>query len=213
MILYAINGSPRKKWNDDQLLDSMVCGVKAVCKDIEVRKINLYDYTFKGCISCFACKLVGAEPVCAQKDKIGEVLREIKESDGLILASPIYFKNVSGAMRCFMERLVFPGKFEKEVKLATIFTMNETNDIYQMHTKSEIDTFVSSVASTLRTTEYSRTLAFDTLMRKDEEKYKQSHFDHKKKSERHLKEWPGMLEQAYTKGKEFGSLLNRTKTI
>ena len=130
MILYAINGSPRKKWNDDQLLDSMICGVKEVCKDVEVRKINLYDYTFKGCISCFACKLVGAEPVCAQKDKIGEILREIKESDGLILASPIYFKNVSGAMRCFMERLVFPGKFEKEVKLATIFTMNETNDVW-----------------------------------------------------------------------------------
>ena len=57
MKFYAIQGSPRKNWNDDQLLDSFIEGIHSKMPDAEVEKIYVYDYGFKGCRSCFGCKL------------------------------------------------------------------------------------------------------------------------------------------------------------
>jgi multimeric flavodoxin WrbA len=57
MKIIALNGSPRKGWNPDCLLLSWVDGVKSVCNDADIEVVNLYDLTFTGCRSCFACKL------------------------------------------------------------------------------------------------------------------------------------------------------------
>ena len=45
---------------------------------------------------------------CAVQDDLAPILKKIEEVDILILASPIYFGTVTGAMRSFMERLLFP---------------------------------------------------------------------------------------------------------
>lgn len=50
-----INGSPRKNWNTAQMLDSDMKG--AADAGLEVERINLFDYEFTGCKSCFACKI------------------------------------------------------------------------------------------------------------------------------------------------------------
>ena len=57
MKIIAINGSPRKGWNSDRPLLSWVDGIKSVCNDADIEVVNLYDLTFTGCRSCFACKL------------------------------------------------------------------------------------------------------------------------------------------------------------
>ena len=54
MKVMAINGSPRKEWNTATLLGKALEGAES--KGAESELIHLYDYTFKGCISCFACK-------------------------------------------------------------------------------------------------------------------------------------------------------------
>ena len=71
--------------------------------------INLYDIQFKGCTSCFTCKLKGnTVSKCAMKDNLAPVLQKIYECDVLVLGSPVYFSSVTGEMRSFMERLLFP---------------------------------------------------------------------------------------------------------
>lgn len=54
MKVIALNGSPRKKWNTATLLKHALDG--AASKGAETELIHLYDYNYKGCISCFACK-------------------------------------------------------------------------------------------------------------------------------------------------------------
>jgi multimeric flavodoxin WrbA len=61
MKIYALNASPRKGWNSDEMLASFINGVKEVNPDIEVEKVNIYDLDFKGCRSCFACQLKSTE--------------------------------------------------------------------------------------------------------------------------------------------------------
>ena len=76
----------------------------------ETELVHLYDLTFKGCTSCFACKLKGGRSYgkCAMVDGLTPVLDMLATTDALFLGSPIYFGTVTGEMRSFMERLLFP---------------------------------------------------------------------------------------------------------
>lgn len=55
MKLIAINGSPRKDKNTAALLNKALEG--AASQGAATELIHLYDQDYKGCISCFACKL------------------------------------------------------------------------------------------------------------------------------------------------------------
>lgn len=131
MKVIAVNGSPRKKWNTHILLEKCLDGAKK--NGAETELINLYDINFKGCTSCFACKRKGVTiDKCAMKDDLEPVLQKICECDALVLGSPIYFSSITGEMRSFCERLLFPyssyeGKpssFGKKINTAFIYTMN-----------------------------------------------------------------------------------------
>lgn len=133
MKIIGVNGGPRKKWNTATLLRKALEG--AASQGSEIQLVHLYDLDFKGCISCFACKTKGGKSYgrCAVKDGISAVLRGVEEADALILGSPIYYGTVSGEMRSFMERLLFPymtytdpmgSLFPRKIKTAFIYTMN-----------------------------------------------------------------------------------------
>lgn len=59
MNLIAINGSPRKHWNTGMLLEKGLEG--GASKGAATTLVHLYDLNFKGCTSCFACKLKNGE--------------------------------------------------------------------------------------------------------------------------------------------------------
>ena len=131
MRIIAINGSPRKKWNTYILLEKCLDGAKEAGAETEL--VNLYDMDYKGCTSCFVCKKKGVTVTkCAMKDNLAPVLERICECDALVLGSPIYFASMTGEMRSFWERLLFPyssyeGKpssFPKSINTAFIYTMN-----------------------------------------------------------------------------------------
>lgn len=131
MKFIGINGSPRKGWNTSTLVSQALEGAKSEGADIEI--IDLYDLNYKGCTSCFACKRKGvAVKSCVANDELKPVLEKIRDCDGLILGSPIYFGNITGEMQSFLERLMFPyfsyeGKessFLKDICTAFIYTMN-----------------------------------------------------------------------------------------
>lgn len=133
MNVIAVNGSPRKAWNTGTMLQSALEGAESV--GARTKMVHLYDLTYQGCTSCFSCKKKGntCDGLCAMEDDLRDVLAEILESDVLLLGSPIYFGDVTGEMRSFLERLLFPnitydefGKslFPGKVSCGLIFTMN-----------------------------------------------------------------------------------------
>ncbi len=135
MKMIAINGSPRKDGNTAVMLENALRGARE--NGADTRLIHLYDLDFKGCISCFACKRKGNRclGVCAVNDDLKEVLKDIMASDALILGAPIYFGDVTGEMRSFLERLLFPNLtynthtgsrsvFPRKIATAFIYTMN-----------------------------------------------------------------------------------------
>lgn len=106
--IIAINGSPRKDMNTSQLIDEALEGARQA--GAEVERIDLYDLKFKGCVSCLNCKLKRARTfgLCAHRDALRPILERCLQADALIFGTPIYYGNVNGVMRSFLERLMFP---------------------------------------------------------------------------------------------------------
>ena len=103
-----INGGPRKNWTTVKMMEQTMKGAADAGAEIEL--IHLYDYNFKGCISCFACKLKNSKcnGVCAIRDELRPVLEKAHDADILVMGSPVYFSYPTGVLRSFMERLMFP---------------------------------------------------------------------------------------------------------
>jgi len=138
MKVIAINGSPRKKWNTATLLNKSLEG--ALTQGAETEFVHLYDVTFRGCISCFACKTINGPSYgrCIVKDGLTPILQKIENTDVLILGSPIYFGTVTGEMKSFMERLFFPymtytdppgSIFPRKIRTGFIYTLGATEEL------------------------------------------------------------------------------------
>lgn len=208
MKVLAFNGSPRKKWNTAMLLQNALDG--AASKGAETELIHLYDLDFKGCTSCFACKLKGGKSYgkCAMKDGLTPVLEKIPEADALILGSPIYFGTVTGEMRCFMERLLFPylaytnppsSLFKGKIRSAFIYTMNVSEQQmkeyhYTIHTGLN-----ESVLN--RTFGHAESLfSFETLQFEDYDKVVFNYFDPEERKERRRSVFPQDCKRAFDLG-------------
>ena len=211
MRVTAINGSPRKKWNTATLLEKALEG--AASRGAETELIHLYDLNFKGCISCFACKTKGGKSYgrCAVKDDLEPVFRNIEKADAIILGSPIYFGSVSGEMRSFMERLLFPyltytdpprSLFPGKVKTGFIYTMNTTEE--QMTERGYVQHFMlheTVLRMIFGASEYM--CSFDTCQFDDYSKVVSERFDPEKKAQRRKEIFPKDCEKAFGMGARF----------
>lgn len=206
MEVIAINGSPRKNWNTAQLLRQALKGAESAGAETEL--VNLYDLNYRGCISCFGCKRKGAAPCkCYMKDDLTPVLEKVHHAQALLLGSPIYFGDITGQMRCFLERLCFPamtyddyGKqlYNGSINAAFFFTMNVDGGFAQTYQP----VFESNTGLLKRfggRTEYY--LATDTLQFEDYSKFQAGQFDESAKRRRHEEQFPRDLENAFEIGK------------
>ena len=214
MKFFAVNGSPRLNCNTAQLLDKALDGVLEICPDAEVERINLYDFPFHGCRSCFACKRINGKHYgrCVQKDDLKPILDKIAQADGVILGSPIYFSDVTGNMRCFLERFMFPfvaySKTEvvehKRMPMACIYTMNASEDIsYQIGYHDLHDHFEMGLSMVFSKPEH--LYVYETYQFKDYSKYVSDAFDEKERMEIRKNRFPKDLENAFELGKRIAT--------
>lgn len=211
MKVIAINGSPRKKWNTATLLEKALEG--ATSEGAETEMIHLYDFNFKGCISCFACKLKGGKSYgkCAVKDDITPVLEKLEEVDAVILGSPIYLGNSTGEMRSFMERYVFPylvysndipSLYPKNISVGFIYTMGIKEDYFDMFGLRKTIELNENFAK--RIFGYSESLcSTDTYQFDDYSKYVADRFDPEEKAKRRKEVFPLDCEKAFDMGARF----------
>ncbi len=208
MKVMALNGSPRKKWNTATLLGKALEG--AASRGAETELIHLYDLDFKGCISCFACKTRGGESYgrCAVQDDLTPVFSNIERADAIVLGSPIYFGAVSGEMKSFMERLLFPystytdppgSLFPKKIKSGFIYTMNVSEEM--MQEMGYIQNFKRHEMTMQRIYGASEYMCCcDTYQFDDYSKVVSTRFDPVKKAERREKVFPVDCQRAFEMG-------------
>ena len=211
--IIAINGSPRKNKNTAALLKSALEGAASTGAKTEI--INLYDLNFKGCVSCFACKLTGGKSYgkCAYRDELSPVLEKIEKADALIMGSPVYFGNVTGEMRSFAERLLFQylvydanysSLNTNKIPTAFIYTMNVPENMMNewdyAATLGKLEGYISRNFAGCEPLYVTDTMQFD-----DYSKYVCEIFDPAHKAKRKAEEFPKDLQKAFELGKKLVS--------
>jgi multimeric flavodoxin WrbA len=204
----AINGSPRKTWNTATLLEHAIKGAESAGAKTEI--VHLYDLDYKGCTSCFACKLNGGPSYgkCAMKDGLTLVLERIRNADALILGSPVYLGTATGEMRSFLERLVFPylvydrehsSIFPKKISTAFIYTLcADEGRAKEMGFDVPIrltEMLLGRMFGNSETLQVADTLQFD-----DYSKYISSAFDPAAKAQRRREVFPQDCQRAFELG-------------
>ncbi len=210
MDFYIINGSPRKKYNTAELLEKASQGIKDELKDtneVNIHQIHLYDLDYKGCKSCFHCKRIGGKyyAKCPIKDDLLDLIPKIQNSDGIILGSPIYFGEITGEMRSFLERLLFSlfvyggeSNAPKKMPVAMIYTMNVTEEVFNGLYGNKFD-LMEDIIEGIFTKPYSLKV-YDTYQFSDYSKYENYAFDPELKAKRKEEHFSIDLKDAYDLG-------------
>lgn len=101
MNIVCLLGSPRKKSNSSTMAERFVDTAEKL--GAKVKTYTLNDLTYRGCQACMACKQKLEK--CALKDDLAKVLEALQESDVWVMASPVYFGDVSSQLKACIDRL------------------------------------------------------------------------------------------------------------
>jgi multimeric flavodoxin WrbA len=110
-VLY-ISGSPRKNSNTDYLLKETLTMTGG-------EFLKIADYQIEPCRSCWACLKSGK---CAIEDDLSQKLIPLLlTADIMVLGTPVYFNNVSGQLKIFMDRTwCLKGKLRNRIGGAVV---------------------------------------------------------------------------------------------
>ena len=164
---------------------------------------------FTGCRSCLGCKRAGiAEPCkCFIRDELTPVLEAIWSADHLIIGSPIYFSQPTGAVRSLLERACFPALsyndysslFQGKVDVTVFLTMNNTLSGDEKSYKEAMEEYFGPFHMLNGRVEI---LPFcDTLQVSDYSRYEMRGFREEHKKAVHESEFPKALKKAFEVGK------------
>lgn len=100
MKIVSLLGSPRPKGNSTAIAKHF-CET-AEKRGAEVKIFALNKLKYRGCQACMTCKTKLDK--CVLKDDLAEVLDAVRETDILVLASPVYYGDVSSQLKAFIDR-------------------------------------------------------------------------------------------------------------
>lgn len=100
MKVVSVLGSPRENGNSATIANRFCATAEKLGSEVKTYVLNNLNY--KGCQGCFLCKTKLDK--CALNDDLTEVLEAIREADVLVMASPVYYWDISGQLKSFMDR-------------------------------------------------------------------------------------------------------------
>ncbi len=126
-------GSPNAKGNTARLVEAMISAIdnkSILTKKIELSKLKRINH----CMGCDSCKKNDLHE-CVFDDGLNDVIGEVRNSDLLVIASPIYFFNFNSLTKAFIDRLFYSSEVNdnenilRGKKVAVLMTYGLTNVI------------------------------------------------------------------------------------
>ena len=100
MKIVCLLGSPRPKGNSAAIARKFCETAEGSGADVETFALNKLKY--RGCQACMTCKTKLDR--CVLKDDLAEVLDAVRNSDVLVMATPVYYGEVSSQLKAFIDR-------------------------------------------------------------------------------------------------------------
>jgi multimeric flavodoxin WrbA len=123
MKVVGINGSARKDGNTAILVRQVFSVLEK--EGIQTELVQLAGKPVRGCDACYRCGKEQNRRCAVEDDIVNECIGKMDEADGIILASPTYFADVSSGMKALMDRAGFVamangGMFRRKVGAAVV---------------------------------------------------------------------------------------------
>ena len=112
MKVLMINGSPRPNGNTAMALQEME--QIFIKEGIEVETVQVGAKSIRGCIACGQCSKNGK---CVFDDCVNDIAGKFEHSDGLVVASPVYYASANATLIAVLDRLFFSSRFNKTMKV------------------------------------------------------------------------------------------------
>ena len=185
--IIIIDGGPRKNFNTAAMLQKFAEGAGSVCDQIEVKTVRLYDLDYK--------------------DALTPILEEIAGADGLVLGSPIYFGDVTGQMRTFLERLAFPWLSYNDYSLTApkrmpVVLVETMNGLPERNNSNGYGSMENCIEGALGQPE--RLIAYNTYQVKDYSRFELAGFSEEAKRQYRDEHWEEDLQRAFDAGRKMG---------
>lgn len=112
MKVLLLNGSPHENGSTFTALNEMI---KVFEKEgIETQLLQIGKLDIRGCIACRRCAELGR---CVFDDAVNEVADLLKEADGFVVGSPVYYASANATLDALLSRLFFSSHFDKTMKV------------------------------------------------------------------------------------------------
>lgn len=100
MKVTCLYGSPRPNGNSAQIASKFIDEAKNLGADVTEFALNKLNY--KGCQGCDTCK--NKLDYCVMDDDLKAVLEAVRETDVLLIATPVYYFDVPSQLKAFIDR-------------------------------------------------------------------------------------------------------------
>jgi multimeric flavodoxin WrbA len=105
MKVLLISGSPKPNGNTAQLLQECVKVIQEAGVEAEI--VSLAGKKIEACIACLKCSKTGE---CGLDDGLNEIIGKIKQAEGLIVGTPVYFGTARGDVMCALQRIGYVSR-------------------------------------------------------------------------------------------------------
>ena len=112
MKVLMLNGSPKVNGNTAIALAEMEHIF--LQEGIEVETVQVGNKGIRGCVACGGCHSTGK---CVINDIVNDLAEKFETSDGLVVASPVYYASANATLIAALDRLFYSTSFDKTMKV------------------------------------------------------------------------------------------------
>lgn len=105
-------GSPHENGTTARALREMISTLEE--EGMECELVHVGHLNVRGCTACYACSKLKK---CAIDDIVNELAEKLREADGVVLASPVYYASPNGGFLALCDRLFYSSRFDKSMKV------------------------------------------------------------------------------------------------
>ncbi|MCQ1534631.1 flavodoxin family protein [Methanosarcina sp. KYL-1] len=113
MKVVAFNGSPRKDGNTAALIKHVLSELEK--EGIETEIVQVGGKSIHGCTACAKCFENKDQKCVIEKDIVNDCIAKMAEADGIILATPTYFADLTPEIKALIDRAGFVAKANDEL--------------------------------------------------------------------------------------------------
>lgn len=135
-----LSGSPRKNGNSEALVQRFAAGAAEAGHTVEI--IRLQEKKIGYCVNCDSCRRNHSD--CVICDDAQEIVQKALDCDVIVLATPVYFYNVTAQMKTMIDRFYAREHefWSLPEKVCYYLIANAGYDYHQDSTVTVLDGFI-----------------------------------------------------------------------